>query len=111
MIFPRDIYAIKHNVTNRIYVGSTHNLRSRLYAHMSCLRNGKHSNASMQLDFDKYGESYTFYLIEKIHSFGERNKESLYMDALNTRKEETGYNTTDQSGEFDIAKCKTVQMD
>ena len=59
MEMPRVIYAIKHNVTKRIYVGSTKYPKERFANHLSMLRNGKHIVEDMQKDFDEYGEDFT----------------------------------------------------
>lgn len=51
------VYLIKNVVNNKIYVGSTKNLKHRKYQHFNLLRNGKHYNYLLQKDFNTYGES------------------------------------------------------
>lgn len=47
MKLPRIIYAIQHNVTKRIYVGSSANVENRYWNHMNNLRNHKHNIEDM----------------------------------------------------------------
>lgn len=54
MKLPRIIYAIQHNVTKRIYVGSSANVENRYWNHMNNLRNHKHNIEDMQSDYDNY---------------------------------------------------------
>lgn len=63
MKLPRIIYAIQHNVTKRIYVGSSANVENRYWNHMNNLRNHKHNIEDMQSDYDNYGEDYSLYLL------------------------------------------------
>ena len=60
------VYAIMHNKTRRIYIGSTERGSHRLKNHLNALRAGKHKNKLMQDDFDKYGEDYSFYQLDFI---------------------------------------------
>ena len=60
--FPRTVYAIQHNITKRIYVGSSNDIESRYWSHMSALSNHRHNVEDMQSDFDKYGENYSLFI-------------------------------------------------
>ncbi len=44
----KDIYAIKNNITNKIYVGRSQCVDSRIKSHLRDLMSGKHSNKEMQ---------------------------------------------------------------
>ena len=66
MDFPRKIYAIKHNTTGKIYVGSSQQVDKRISAHLSRLRSHTHGVEDMQADFDKYGENYTITILDEI---------------------------------------------
>lgn len=52
MKLPRIVYAIQHNMTKRIYVGSSANVENRYWNHMNNLRNHKHNIEDMQSDYD-----------------------------------------------------------
>jgi len=61
------IYAIICNKTWRSYVGSSVNIESRKYEHFLDLKNGKHINKDLQLDFNKFGhDSFFFEILEEV---------------------------------------------
>ena len=61
------IYIIENLINNKIYVGSSINLKRRKYFHFNYLRNNKHGNKHLQLSFNKYGEEcFNFKIIECI---------------------------------------------
>ena len=95
MDLPRTIYAIQHNKTKRIYVGSSVNAKKRYLSHMTSLRNHKHPNKLMQEDFDAYGEDYSLFLLEEIKEYSNRSKEYEWMHKLGTYDPEVGYNFKD----------------
>lgn len=95
MELPRKIYAIKHNVTKRIYVGSTKDPKHRFANHLSMLRNGKHPVEDMQKDFDEYGDNFTFIILETITEFQNRDKEYEVMEFLESHIRGKGYNYKD----------------
>ena len=97
MRYPRAVYAIQHNVTDRIYVGSTSNLKSRLQSHRSSLRRGGHGVADMQSDYAKYGENFTVYLLDIIHDPKADRKEFEWMHRLQSHIRGKGYNYNEGS--------------
>lgn len=50
------IYLIRCKENNKCYIGQSKNVKTRLSGHKSMLRSGKHSNKSMQKDFDLFRE-------------------------------------------------------
>lgn len=92
MEFPRVVYALKHEPTGKIYVGSTHDVINRVRTHISLLKRGYHTNVAMQEDFNRYGEGYVVFVLDGIQGWSDRNKEYLWMDALKARDPERGYN-------------------
>lgn len=50
------VYCIINKCTQKMYIGSSLNLRRRLIQHYSYLRLNKHSNRLLQRNFNKYGE-------------------------------------------------------
>ena len=91
------VYAIQHNVTKRIYIGSTDRGAWRIHDHIMQLRRGKHKNDLMQRDYNEYGESYSFYQLDIIPFHFEKYKEYYWMNFFNTYNPEFGYNTKDQT--------------
>ena len=95
MKFPRTIYAIKHNQTKRIYIGSTAELEKRYRTHIYSLRKHKHPSKEMQKDFDLYGEDYTVFILGEIRNIDEKRKEYEMMKKYNTFDTAIGYNQGD----------------
>lgn len=110
----KQIYAIKHNVTGRIYVGFSQCPESRMKTHIAALRRHGHSSYKMQCDFDEYGEDYSFYGLEVVPDESIQARDSLYylpslreiawMDRLNTL--EDGYNHQDKKARSIIRKVR-----
>ncbi len=90
------IYAIRHNKTKRLYIGSTKNPK-RLQSHLSNLRNGKHHSTELQSDYDKYGEDLTFFLLETLPNdkwgFDARGREAYWIHYYGTDISGRGYNS------------------
>ena len=59
---PKDpgVYILQNNQTLETYVGSTGNLKERLYTHRSALLNGKHANTKLQEAFSKDPDNWDF---------------------------------------------------
>lgn len=98
--FPRTVYAIQHNITKRIYVGSSKDIEKRYWGHMSALRNHKHNVEDMQSDFDEYGEDYSLFVLDEIKEFSERTKEYEWMGRLKSNIRGIGYNYKDLAKTF-----------
>lgn len=94
---PRKVYLIRHNVTNRVYIGSSANVDKRLSSHIYNLRNHKHIVEDMQDDFDKYGEDYTFTILEEITEYKDKYKEYEWMQKYQSHIRGTGYNYKDHA--------------
>lgn len=97
MNLPRIVYAIRHEPTGKVYVGSTNKLSERLSAHFTALKGGYHSNEAMQKDCTERGFSYSVFVLDLISTFQDRNKEYLWIDALGSRNPTRGYNAGDRS--------------
>ncbi len=96
MRFPKYVYAIRHNVTNRIYIGSSENVDRRLRNHMCDLRAGRHKIEDMQEDYNKYGENFTFTVLDTVDNWDDRNKEYKWMEAYQSHIRGVGYNYKDK---------------
>lgn len=95
MKFPRKIYAIKHNITNRVYVGSSSDVEQRLKNHIFALRAHRHVVEDMQVDFDRYGEDYTFTILDEIDGIEGNVKEYEWMKKYQSHLRGKGYNYKD----------------
>ena len=59
------IYQIRNKVDNKIYIGSSKELKIRKSKHFRMLKDGKHDNKHLQRAFNKYGESnFVFEIVE-----------------------------------------------
>ena len=100
MELPRKVYAIQHNVTKKIYIGSSNNPEKRYLAHVNKLKNGKHTVEDMQQDFDEYGEDFSLFIIDEISTYEDRKKEYEWMRKYKTDIRGIGYNYKDQAKKF-----------
>lgn len=89
------IYAIQHNPTGKVYIGITENLKFRLGAHFSSLKEQTHSNRAMQEDCDQYGFDYSVFLIDTNVQDRDMYKERYYIETMHTDDPDIGYNGND----------------
>lgn len=105
----REVYAIQHNKTKRVYIGSSGRTEHRLNDHIMQLRRGKHSNKAMQKDFDSYGEDYSFFKIDVIPTDNEKWREYYWMGFFGTWNPELGYNTKEHwVSKIDLNKFERI---
>lgn len=90
------MYAIRHNKTNRVYIGSSKRPKDRIRCHISDLRGGRHNVEDMQFDFDMYGEDYTVEFLEVITKYEDRSHEYDWMKKFNSHIRGVGYNYKDR---------------
>lgn len=91
----RIVYAIQHNTTKRIYIGSTGSGYHRIKSHLNLLRRHAHKNEFMQKDFDEYGENYSFFILDMIPTAFHRDREYYWMLLFDSYDPEKGYNVKD----------------
>lgn len=96
MRLPLYVYAIKHNRTGRVYIGSTWKPEVRHKNHLSLLRNHNHPVEDFQTDFDKFGDDLTFTVLEKITSYADKNREYEWMKKYRSYIRGEGYNYKDR---------------
>jgi len=97
------IYQIRDLCNNKVYIGSTRNLRSRELEHWRSLRNGKHHSPILQNAYCKYGKDvFIFEVLELVTISELLEREQYYIDThqpeYNIRKyvtdQRVGYVTT-----------------
>ena len=59
------IYTITNNITGKVYIGESTMLRRRLRRHQNNLKNLKHENSTLQEDYVKYGDVFTYDVVEE----------------------------------------------
>lgn len=78
------IYKITNIINNKIYIGSSVNIKRRKKYHLAELKNNKHGNIHLQRAFNKYGENvFKFDTIEYCTKDNLRKKEQCYINKLN----------------------------
>ena len=95
MKLPAKVYAIRCEANGKVYVGMSSNVKQRWSRHMSRLRAGKHHVPDMQADYDKYGECFSFAVIDDVNTYDDRRKEFAWQIKLKTLDRRYGYNYRD----------------
>ena len=96
MRLPKKVYAIRHNVTNRVYIGSSCHVDKRFNEHISALRSHRHPVEDMQADFDQYGEDFSLTVLDHIATEADRDKEYDWMKKNQSYIRGIGYNYNDR---------------
>lgn len=77
------IYYLKNINNNKLYIGSSKNIRSRIYNHKNKFKHQKHSNPYLQNVVNKYGfEIFECGLLEKCDEKDLLKREQYYLDNL-----------------------------
>lgn len=88
------VYAIRCTANDRIYVGSSKNIRCRLNQHRHSLRQGTHHSVLLQRAWKKYGEAaFEFSVLESVADesklFG---REQVFIDRFDSAHPSKGFN-------------------
>lgn len=88
------IYQITCSVSNKIYIGSSVNVKKRWRDHRSALRKKSHVNPHLQSAWCKYGEeSFVFELVEEVSKNDHLlEREQWWLDRTKSYDRNTGYN-------------------
>ena len=77
------IYQIKNQVNNKIYIGSSVNIKQRIAKHYALLRHDRHNNEHLQNAWSKYGEkNFSWSIIELCSEDLLLDLEQWYIDIL-----------------------------
>ena len=110
-IYPKEIYAIQHNVTKKIYIGSSTDVATRFRSHINALKKGEHPVEDMQSDFEEYGENYSLFVIDKIANRDEKYKEYELMQKYNSWERGVGYNYKDAVAKMNVLRNRKMYVD
>lgn len=92
----KHVYAIRHNPTNKLYIGCSGN-GNRVQSHLTALKSNRHINKAMQDDCNKYGFDYSAFLIEVINDRplkdNAHEREQYWIHYYHTNNPVYGYNT------------------
>jgi len=88
------IYQIKNIKNNKVYIGSSINIKSRFQKHLSELRRNVHPNKHLLESFKRYGEhSFDFFILEEIEDLSLlTHREQYYLDLFKSYDKNNGYN-------------------
>ena len=107
------IYAIKHILTDRMYIGSSSNLSTRIRQHFSDLRCNRHANTYLQRSFNKHGEDeFEWTILELVdNDVVLLEREQQWINKLGTTSRKKGYNIaidtkSPMKGRKQSEKCK-----
>lgn len=87
------IYKITNLKNNKIYIGSSSNLKQRLRQHRSFLKLNEHCNKHLQSSYNKYGiENFKFEILETTEEQNLESKEEYYIKLFDSTNNKKGYN-------------------
>lgn len=87
------IYLIRNIVNNKVYIGSSQNVRGRLQDHFNKLKSKKHKSPYLQNSYDKYGEeSFKYEFLEKVEITNLTEREQYWCDFYKANNRLYGYN-------------------
>jgi len=101
------IYKIVSLINDKVYVGSSVNLKSRRYLHFYRLKQNKHDNKHLQNAYNKYGkENFIWEIIEYVEHNENKDilkkelleREQYWIDKLNACNRLVGYNMCLEAG-------------
>lgn len=87
------IYIIRNIINNKVYIGSSVSINSRLSTHKNLLMNNKHFNKHLQSSYNKYGlNSFTFNILEITNVSIINEREEFNISLYNANDTKHGYN-------------------
>jgi len=87
------IYKITCKPTDKIYVGSSKNMKIRYRTHLSNLKSGRHGNPYMKNSYEKYGkEAFEFSILEYCEYENLLDREYFWINELNSTFSSIGFN-------------------
>lgn len=86
------IYKITNLKTNKVYIGSSKDIRHRIISHISALRKNNHGNSYLQNSFNKEGiDNFKFEILES-NILNLEEREDFYITFYKSYKRNIGYN-------------------
>lgn len=86
------IYAIKNADNGKIYVGQSKNISHRKSTHFYDLKNNRHHNNIMQMDYNKNPNAFSFEVLCKCGETDLDDLEKYYINKYQSNNPEYGYN-------------------
>lgn len=96
------IYKITNIINNKVYIGQSQDIDTRLRGHKSTLKANTHFNIHLQRAYNKYGiDSFTYEIQEECSEDIINERESYWIEFYNSRDRFHGYNI-DYGGTKDV---------
>lgn len=87
------IYIIMNLVNGKFYIGSSCNIKNRLWGHKGDLKNNKHHSSLLQRAYNKYGiNNFIFTTVENCSKENLLDREQYWLDYHLTYNKDRGYN-------------------
>lgn len=91
------IYIIRSISNNKVYIGQSYGIESRINKHLRCLRNGNHINKHLQSTYNIYGEdNFKFDVVETLDNNVDNEiiteREQYWIDFYKSNIREFGFN-------------------
>ena len=110
------VYAILNTNNNKIYIGSSRNIKERLYNHKTLLNHGKNKVKEMQDDYNK-GNKFIAYVISPVRVRDEkylkyddlRYFERKAIEKFNATDSEIGYNKKLDTGSKRLKEDRYIE--
>lgn len=105
------IYKITNLIDNKVYIGQSKNLKSRLGGHKSCLKHNHHSNIYLQRAYNKYGaENFKFEIIEECEEDKLTEREQYWIDFYGGMNSNSNYNFKEASSPGKFSELSRQKM-
>ena len=105
------IYRIKNLIDNKVYIGQSKNVQSRLDGHKSCLKNNRHINTHLQNAYNKYGEeNFKFEIIEECQEAKLTEREQYWIDYYGGINSNNNYNFKEASSPGKFSELSRQKM-
>ena len=89
------VYVIRNKNNNKMYIGSSIDVRDRWRHHKSELRNNRHGNPYLQKAWRKHGEdAFECFVLEKCDDKCMRIREEFWIEWYQSSRKPYGYNLT-----------------
>lgn len=93
------MYCIHNTVNDKVYVGSSCDMRKRMYVHNYALSKGNHKNKHLQNAWDKYGcDAFECFVLEHCSNDALLEREQFWMEKFSVLAREHGYNECSVAG-------------
>jgi group I intron endonuclease len=93
------VYRILHIASQKVYIGSSANIRARWATHRSSLAKGKHHSKHLQRAWDKYGaEAFEWSVIELAPPDRMLERETLHIALCGSTNPALGFNLAEVGG-------------